>query len=380
MNFTSSVFLTIICLGQTLLAFGQCTFGNRDPGFTEVAPFSHNYVLGVKYNLPADRVINELNLWGLGTMARVQMAIYEDNSGKPAKLLASSVIDSVRTGVVSLSITPLSLKKGDYWIMAVYERSLRSGHTYYKTGVSNSIYYKQHGFGNAIPTDASDFDVYGGQDFQYWASSKTPQGTDVRSACDSFMWLDSIVYTSSNNTAKHALIGATSNGCDSVLTLDLQLTSIDKSVTVAQDELTAQELEASYQWLRCDKGFEPEQGATSKVFTAKINGEYAVELTKDGCIDTTTCFAITEAGKPRMAIDQLKIFPNPSNENFVVSLGEKHRAVNIVITDISGKRIWESTFQNQQEVVISAIKTPGIYFLQINTPEGQKRTFRLVKE
>ena len=42
-------------------------------------------------------------------------------------------------------------------------------------------------------------------------------------ACDSYTWIDGITYTSSNNTATDTLISTA--GCDSVITLDLTITS-----------------------------------------------------------------------------------------------------------------------------------------------------------
>jgi hypothetical protein len=46
-------------------------------------------------------------------------------------------------------------------------------------------------------------------------------GTDVLTACDSYVWIDGNTYTSSNNTATHTLTNAA--GCDSVITLNLTL-------------------------------------------------------------------------------------------------------------------------------------------------------------
>ena len=48
-------------------------------------------------------------------------------------------------------------------------------------------------------------------------------GTDVKTACESFTWIDGNTYTSSNNTATHLLTNAA--GCDSTVTLDLTITN-----------------------------------------------------------------------------------------------------------------------------------------------------------
>jgi len=47
--------------------------------------------------------------------------------------------------------------------------------------------------------------------------------TDIQSACGSYTWLDGNTYTSDNNTAKYSYTNAATNGCDSILTLNLTI-------------------------------------------------------------------------------------------------------------------------------------------------------------
>ena len=51
----------------------------------------------------------------------------------------------------------------------------------------------------------------------------TTSSTDVVESCYSYTWIDGNTYTLSNNTATHSLINA--SGCDSVVSLDLTITS-----------------------------------------------------------------------------------------------------------------------------------------------------------
>ena len=48
-------------------------------------------------------------------------------------------------------------------------------------------------------------------------------GVEVVESCDSYTWIDGNTYTTSNNTATYTLVSA--SGCDSVVTLDLTITS-----------------------------------------------------------------------------------------------------------------------------------------------------------
>jgi hypothetical protein len=47
--------------------------------------------------------------------------------------------------------------------------------------------------------------------------------TSSHSACGSFTWINGLTYTSSNTTAKHILANASTNGCDSIIQLNLTI-------------------------------------------------------------------------------------------------------------------------------------------------------------
>ena len=56
--------------------------------------------------------------------------------------------------------------------------------------------------------------------------------TDLRTACDSYTWIDGITYTSNNNTATFTIVGGSVTGCDSIVTLNLTMgTSISYTDT-----------------------------------------------------------------------------------------------------------------------------------------------------
>ncbi len=48
---------------------------------------------------------------------------------------------------------------------------------------------------------------------------------DIQSACNSIIWIDGNTYNTNNNTAIHTFIGGASNGCDSIVTLNLTITN-----------------------------------------------------------------------------------------------------------------------------------------------------------
>ncbi|MBW6481692.1 MAG: gliding motility-associated C-terminal domain-containing protein [Vicingaceae bacterium] len=48
-------------------------------------------------------------------------------------------------------------------------------------------------------------------------------GTDIQTACNTFTWLDNIVYTTSTNTPTFTFVGGSVSGCDSIVTLNLTI-------------------------------------------------------------------------------------------------------------------------------------------------------------
>jgi gliding motility-associated-like protein len=57
-------------------------------------------------------------------------------------------------------------------------------------------------------------------------------GTDVQTACDSLTWIDGITYTASTTTPTFTIIGGSSTGCDSVVTLNLTINTFASGTDV----------------------------------------------------------------------------------------------------------------------------------------------------
>ena len=209
-------------------------------------------------------------------------------------------------------------------------------------------------------------------------------GTDVQTACDTYTWIDGNTYTSSNSTATHTLTNVA--GCDSVVTLNLTVETVDNGVTYNiiggppyTHELTSNQNGATYQWLNCP-AMTPISGATNQSFTVTGNGEYAVEVTNGSCIDTSVCASVTSVGIVENNFgNELLIYPNPTDGNFSIDLGQAYNAVTITITDLNGKLIQSNTYNESQLLNLRLDEPDGIYLLMIESEE-KKAVIRLMKE
>ena len=68
--------------------------------------------------------------------------------------------------------------------------------------------------------------------------------TDAITACGSYTWIDGNVYTSSNNTAMYTIPNAV--GCDSVITLDLTINTVDVTTSVSDITISSNAGNATY--------------------------------------------------------------------------------------------------------------------------------------
>ena len=206
-------------------------------------------------------------------------------------------------------------------------------------------------------------------------------GTDTRTECDSLVWIDGNTYYSNNNSATFNIINGSVNGCDSLVTLDLTINSVsDLTTTVSGITITANNTSATYQWLDCDNSNEIISSETNNFFSAVMNGNYAVELTENGCIDTSACASITSVGILENNFgNEFKLYPNPTDGNFSIDLGNNYQTTVITITDLNGRTIQSKKYTDSQLLNLKLKEPTGIYLLIVES-ESKKAVIRLVKE
>ena len=208
----------------------------------------------------------------------------------------------------------------------------------------------------------------------------TTTGTDAITACNSYLWIDGITYTESNNTATYTIANGAANGCDSIVTLDLTVNSVDVSITNDEGSITANAEGATYQWLNCDDNFAVITGETNQQFVASSNGNYAVEITQNFCTDTSVCVNISGVGIDKNdPVSEILIYPNPCTGFFTVEFENIiNYPVDLSVTDIAGNIIGKWDVNDCQYFVIDLFdKAKGVYFLNISI-NGEIITRKLI--
>ncbi len=209
--------------------------------------------------------------------------------------------------------------------------------------------------------------------------NKSTTGTDVKTACNSYKWIDGKIYMANNNTATFTLVGGNKAGCDSIITLNLTINTVSNIlVTKTGATLTASLAGASYQWLDCDKSYSIIAGKNSQSFTPAATGNYAVKITQNSCSDTSICYNV-KLGKIENTFEQaVLIYPNPTNGIITIDLGYNFQNTEITLRDIMGRLIGQYNHINKQTFEIDVPGPSGIYFL--NVQAGDKMAvLRLTK-
>lgn len=203
-------------------------------------------------------------------------------------------------------------------------------------------------------------------------------GVDMQSACGSFTWIDGITYTQSNNTATYTLTSAA--GCDSVITLDLTINSVDASVSMNEPTITANTAGATYQWLDCDNNYAPIAGETNQSFTASSNGSYAVEVTQNGCADTSECKSITTIVVDENSFaNELQLYPNPSTGQLSIDFTKSYPVIHISVKNMLGQTTLTNKFHNTDFIELNIEDNPGVYFISVKT-EDKRALLKIIKE
>lgn len=202
-------------------------------------------------------------------------------------------------------------------------------------------------------------------------------GIDVVTGCASYQWIDGIYYSSNNNTATYTLTN--SNGCDSVVTLNLTINPLP-DITVSQNgaTLTANQNGATYQWIDCNNSFLPINGETNQSYTAPVSGTYAVQVNLNGCTNTSSCTQVNFADIDNIESELISIFPNPvSDILFISGINQLNDIKQIEVTSASGALAMKMN-EIKSELDISELST-GVYFLKISHDKGME-VIKFVKD
>ena len=203
--------------------------------------------------------------------------------------------------------------------------------------------------------------------------AKTPIILEGKGAL-SYTWNNNVINGKAfiaSNSDTFRMIGIDSNSCADSAKIFVKVKPLpDVTVSKNKNELISNQNNALYQWLDCSKNKLPIANETSKNFNAKVNGNYAVMVSLNSCIDTSQCENINSIGTNESFKNKnyFSIYPNPTNGIFYI---ETNQIGNYIIINSIGKIIKEFEVKNENKILMNYSDfNSGIYFI-IN-PENKQ--------
>ncbi|MFT5253223.1 MAG: hypothetical protein ACI87N_002253 [Flavobacteriales bacterium] len=158
--------------------------------------------------------------------------------------------------------------------------------------------------------------------------------------------------------------------------------SLDLTLDQQGNVINANEIGASitYQWLDCTNNYAIIPNEIQQSFSPNSNGSYAVEISENGCVDTSACRVISAVGiLENNFVNEFKIYPNPTNGNFSIDLCDNHNTIKVKMTDLNGRLIQSKEYHNTYLLNMTIDEPAGVYLLIIES-NNKKAVIRLVKE
>lgn len=196
----------------------------------------------------------------------------------------------------------------------------------------------------------------------------------TQSVCGTYTW------NGQTYTASGAYVQRFQNifGCDSTVTLQLTINSVDASATQTGFTLTANATGAAYQWIDCENS-SLLPGFVSQSFTPQTEGNYAVRVTQNGCADTSACFFVAGMGVGNNAPVFLSLYPNPAENMLQLSItGDGFDRALLRIIGSTGQVLREETVSGQTVTVDVSAYPAGIYLAEV-LQHGKYERIRWIK-
>jgi hypothetical protein len=197
------------------------------------------------------------------------------------------------------------------------------------------------------------------------------QGESVKlsgSGALNYTWTNGVVndvFFVPDTTKNYQFIGYNSYGCFDTANITIAVNPMPIIITTLdKTKITSFQFGASFQWYDCDLKTLI-LGETKQTFTATKNGNYAVIINLNSCIDTSECVSVLSVGNEEIENElNYSIYPNPNNGSFKIKLNNNSsKASKITIIDMFGRIVHESEID-------SKLNTDFIYVPQINLVNG----------
>lgn len=197
-------------------------------------------------------------------------------------------------------------------------------------------------------------------------------------ACNSTV-VNGVTYS---NTGQFTQTLVNADGCDSILTVNVQVMNLSAAFSKIGNVYTANQVGANYKWVKCDDL--TNVLGTLVQFTPTENGSYRLIVEKDGCEDTSNCFNYVKVGVNEQHTVSYSIFPNPASDVLNINFSGVVLAENttVSILDMTGRKVLDKNLSKSSENQVVQLSLEGfkagVYFVQITGKGIQLPTKKIV--
>ncbi|MBG14759.1 MAG: hypothetical protein CL853_00225 [Crocinitomicaceae bacterium] len=196
-------------------------------------------------------------------------------------------------------------------------------------------------------------------------------------ACNSYTSPSGVIY---NTSGTYTDIIPNAAGCDSIITINLSITAIDTTVTQNGSTLSVAPTPfAAYQWFDCDLN-QPIIGQTNMIFNPTNSGNYAVEVSVNGCVLMSSCYYIDMTSISNGVWAGITTHPNPVGDVLSIEIPNLTSELEITVFDAQSKLMEKLYRTNSTTVKLDCSSySSGFYFVKLKT-EDSFYNFKIVKD
>lgn len=195
---------------------------------------------------------------------------------------------------------------------------------------------------------------------------------DSIQTCDEpYTWIDGVQYDS--DTSGVWVESTDTNMCDMMFYLHFERVILSADVAYVDPvTLTAVDSGAQYQWLDCGNNFSPIQGATGRIFSPTVNGNYAVVVQQGDCIDTSACMLIEDIGIREEGVVSFSAYPNPAHDRVNIKYPVTSSFMEYRIYTTHGTAVLSGSLDGSgfREIEVGELAS-GMYLIELSGPKGR---------
>jgi hypothetical protein len=208
---------------------------------------------------------------------------------------------------------------------------------------------------------------------------KNSKSTIYPVSCVSFVSPDGMQIWTSSGIYSNTIPSAT--GCDSVITIKLTVRKVVVTARLIDKQILADATSGTFRWFNFSGQYNVIEGAVGRLYTPSYSGEYAVEVTQNGCVDTSALFLVIVSGSELNTLDsRVSIYPNPSSGKIMIKLPYAASKLEVDLKNALGQSIRKEVFYGKKEMELSLNAPAGMYILVLKNERNEQIIKKLILE